>query len=218
MMLFSVNSLLQTGGLLAVALVLFAETGLLIGFFLPGDTLLIAAGIFASQGHIPLYLLIPVAAIAAFAGYQVGYMIGERAGPHVFKHKDGVLFRVEYVTKAEDFFNRHGGKTVILARFVAVVRTVVPLVAGIGNMPKKLFFTYNIIGSVLWTTSIILASYWLGHRIPNIDKYLIILVVLAMVVTTGGTLLEMLRTKSRRQQFKKALREEFGYFFKNRKK
>jgi membrane-associated protein len=187
-MWLSVDHIVQTGGLLAIALIIFAETGLLIGFFLPGDTLLIAAGILSSQGKLPLWALIPVTAVAAILGYQVGYIIGERAGPRFFKRREGILFRIEYIERAEDFFNRHGGKTIILARFVAVVRTIVPLVAGVGKMPKKLFFTYNIIGAVLWVTSVTLAAYWLGSKIPNIDKYLIILVVLAMVFTTAGTL------------------------------
>jgi membrane-associated protein len=216
-MLLSVDHIIQTGGLLAIALIIFAETGLLIGFFLPGDTLLIAAGIFASQGKLPLWALIPVTTLAAIIGYQVGYIIGERAGPRFFKREDGILFRSEYVAKAEDFFTWHGGKTIILARFVAVVRTIVPLVAGIGKMPKKLFFTYNVVGAVIWVTSVILAAYWLGSKIPNIDKYLILLVVFAMVFTTAGTLEEMLRTKSRRQAFKKALRDEWNYIFRRKK-
>lgn len=216
-MLFSVNSLLQTGGLLAVALVLFAETGLLIGFFLPGDTLLIAAGILASQDKLPLAALIPVAALGAFLGYQLGYKIGAEAGPRVFTRKDGLLFKSEYIERAEDFFTRHGGKTVILARFIAVVRTVVPIVAGMGKMPKRQYVTYNAVGSILWTASITLAAYWLGHKIPNLDKFLVILVIIAMVLTTGGTLIEMLRTKSRRAQFKKALHDELNFVFRRKK-
>jgi membrane-associated protein len=216
-MWLSVDHIVQTGGLLAIALIIFAETGLLIGFFLPGDTLLIAAGILSSQGKLPLWALIPVTAVAAILGYQVGYIIGERAGPRFFKRREGILFRIEYIERAEDFFNRHGGKTIILARFVAVVRTIVPLVAGVGKMPKKLFFTYNIIGAVLWVTSVTLAAYWLGSKIPNIDKYLIILVVLAMVFTTAGTLEEMLRTKPRRQAFKNAIKDELSFIFKRKK-
>jgi membrane-associated protein len=216
-MWLSVDHIVQTGGLLAIALIIFAETGLLIGFFLPGDTLLIAAGILSSQGKLPLWALIPVTAVAAILGYQVGYIIGERAGPRFFKRREGILFRIEYIERAEDFFNRHGGKTIILARFVAVVRTIVPLVAGVGKMPKKLFFTYNIIGAILWVTSVTLAAYWLGSKIPNIDKYLIILVVLAMVFTTAGTLEEMLRTKPRRQAFKNAIKDELSFIFKRKK-
>jgi membrane-associated protein len=216
-MWLSVDHILQTGGLLAVALIIFAETGLLIGFFLPGDTLLIAAGILASRGKLPLWGLIPIAAIAAIIGYQVGYLIGERAGPRFFKRKEGVLFRFEYIERAENFFNRHGGKTIILARFIAVVRTIVPLVAGVGKMSKKRFVTYNIIGAVLWVTSVTLAAYWLGSRIPNLDKYLIFLVLFAMIFTTAGTLEEMLRTKSRRDAFKNALRDELNFIFKRKK-
>jgi membrane-associated protein len=135
--MINVDSILQGGGLLAVALIIFAECGLLLGFFLPGDTLLIAAGVFAAQGKLPIALLLPIVAIAAIAGYQVGYLIGERAGPRVFKRKDGLLFREEYVDRAQDFFTRHGGKAILLARFIAVVRTFVPLVAGIGIIQRS---------------------------------------------------------------------------------
>jgi membrane-associated protein len=217
-MLLDVNHIIQTGGLLAIALIIFAETGLLIGFFLPGDTLLIAAGIFAAQGKLPLPILIPICAIAAFFGYRMGYLIGERAGPRIFKRKDGVLFREEYVTRTEDFLEKHGGKAILFARFIVVVRTVIPLVAGVGKMSKKKFMVYNLVGSILWTTSIILAAYWLGHKIPNLDKYIIYFVVAAMVITTGGGFIEIMRTKARRQELKNALRDEFHYFFKTRKK
>jgi membrane-associated protein len=216
-MLLDVNHIIQAGGILAILLIIFAETGLLIGFFLPGDTLLIAAGVFASQNKLPLDALLILTPIAAFLGYQAGYIIGETAGPRLFKRKDGVLFREEYIDKTQDFLKRHGGKAVILARFVVVVRTVIPLVAGVGKMQKRRFVIYNIVGSILWTTSVILAAYWLGHKLPNIDKYLIILVVAAMIITTGGGLIEALRTKSRRKELKHALSEEFNYFFKSRK-
>jgi membrane-associated protein len=216
-MLLDVNQIIQTGGLLAILLIIFAETGLLLGFFLPGDTLLIAAGIFASQEKLSLILLLLLTPIAAILGYQVAYKIGEQAGPRLFHRDDGVLFRTEYVTRTEDFIKKHGGKAILLARFIVVVRTVIPLVAGMGKMSKKKFMFYNITGSIVWTTSVILAAYWLGHRIPNLDKYLIILVVGAMLLTTGGGLLEVMRTKSRRAALKQALKDEFHYFFKRKK-
>jgi membrane-associated protein len=215
-MLLDVNHIIQTGGILAILLIIFAETGLLLGFFLPGDTLLIAAGIFAAQGKLPLGPLLILTPVAAILGYQMGYIIGERAGPRLFKRDDGVLFRKEYIDRTEEFARKHGGKSIILARFVVVVRTVVPLVAGIGKIPKKKFLFYNIIGAVIWTTSVILAAHWLGHKLPNLDKYLILLVVAAMVITTGGGLIEAMRTKSRRQALKNALRDEFSYFFKKK--
>jgi membrane-associated protein len=212
-MLLDVNNIIQTGGILAILLIIFAETGLLLGFFLPGDTLLIAAGIFAAQGKLPLVPLLILTPIAATLGYQMGYKIGEQAGPRLFRRDDGVLFRAEYITRTEEFIKKHGGKAILLARFIVVVRTVIPLVAGIGKMAKKRFLFYNITGSILWTTSVILAAYWLGHRIPNLDKYLILLVVAAMAITTGGGLIEAMRTKSRRAALKRALKDEFHYFF-----
>jgi membrane-associated protein len=198
-------------------LIIFAETGLLLGFFLPGDTLLIAAGIFASQGKLPLAPLLILTPVAAALGYQMAYKIGETAGPRMFHRDDGVLFRMEYVTRTEDFIKNHGGKSILLARFVVVVRTIIPLVAGMGKMQKNKFLFYNIIGSIFWTTSVILAAFWLGHKIPNLDKYLIFLVVLAMVITTGGGLIEAMRTKSRRAALKNALKDEFRYFFQRKK-
>jgi membrane-associated protein len=216
-MFLDVNQIIQTGGLLAILAILFAETGLLLGFFLPGDTLLIAAGIFASQGKLPLGTLLLLTPIAAILGYRVGYKIGEQAGPRLFKRDDGVLFRTEYINRTEDFINKHGGKAILLARFIVVVRTVIPLVAGVGKMPKRRFMFYNIVGGILWTTSIILAAYWLGNQIPNLDKYLILLVFGAMLITTGGGLIEVMRTKSRRTALKNALQDEINYFFKKKK-
>jgi membrane-associated protein len=217
-MFLDVNNIIQTGGLLAILLIIFAETGLLLGFFLPGDTLLIAAGIFASQGKLPLAPLLILTPVAAMLGYQMAYKIGEQAGPKLFHRDDGVLFRMEYVTRTEDFIKKHGGKAILLARFIVVVRTVIPLVAGMGKMDKNKFLFFNITGSIIWTTSVILAAFWLGHKIPNLDKYLIALVILAMVITTGGGLIEALRTKSRRVALKNALRDEFFYFFKRSRK
>jgi membrane-associated protein len=216
-MFLDVNNIIQTGGLLAILLIIFAETGLLLGFFLPGDTLLIAAGIFASQDKLPLGPLLILTPVAAALGYQMGYKIGEQAGPRLFHRDDGVLFRMEYINRTEEFIKKHGGKSILIARFIVVVRTVIPLVAGIGKMDKRKFLLFNIIGSVLWTTIIILAAYWLGNQIPNLDKYLILLVITAMVITTGGGLIEAMRTKSRRAALKDALRDEFYYFFKRNK-
>jgi membrane-associated protein len=217
-MLLDVNQIIQTGGLLAILLIIFAETGLLLGFFLPGDTLLIAAGIFASQDKLPLAPLLILTPVAAALGYQMGYKIGEQAGPRLFHRDDGVLFRMEYINRTEEFIKKHGGKSILIARFIVVVRTVIPLVAGIGKMNKRKFLFFNIIGSVLWTTIIILAAYWLGNQIPDLDRYLILLVIAAMVITTGGGLIEAMRTKSRRSALKNALRDEFYYFFKRNKK
>lgn len=215
--MLNVNEILQAGGVLAVAAILFAETGLLVGFFLPGDTLLIAAGIFAADQKIHLAFLLPAAAIAAIAGYQVAYKIGEHAGPRLFKRKGGLLFKDEYIEKTEELVKRYGNKAILIARFIVIVRTIVPLMAGMGKMNKKRFLIINIIGGLLWTVSVIMASYWIGSKIPNIDHYIVILLVLAMVVTSGSVLYGLLKSRAKRKELVSALREEISYLFNGRK-
>jgi membrane-associated protein len=214
-MIFSVNHILQAGGILAVAAIIFAESGLLVGFFLPGDTLLIAAGIFASQHKLNIYVLLPVVLVAAVVGYQVGYQIGFRGGPRIFKRNDGLLFRADYVPRTEDFIARHGGKIMVVARFIAVVRTLVPLIAGIGKMRKATFLFYNVLGAIIWTGSITLGSYWIGQRVTNVDKYIVPIVASGVVLTIVVEFWVVLRTRASRRQLISGLREEYRYFFKN---
>ncbi|MBA3757499.1 DedA family protein [Candidatus Saccharibacteria bacterium] len=217
--MFDVEAILQSGGLIILALIIFAECGLLIGFFLPGDTLLVAAGLLASTNPetFPILLVLPIAFLAATVGYQVGYLIGERAGPRIFKRSDGILFREDYVDRAEAFFKRHGPIAIIFARFVPIVRTIVPLVAGVGKMPKGYFTFYNIVGGFLWTIGLTLAAYWIGSRIPNLDKIIVPLVILATVATTSSVLLQLLRSKEKRRQLKSAISQEWEHFFRSKK-
>lgn len=191
--MFDVQHLIENGGLLLIGFMVFAETGLLIGFFLPGDTLLFTAGFFAAQGKFSLIWLIFVLIGAAVAGNEVGYEIGSRTGKRVFSKKDGLIFREEHITRAEKFYERHGGKTIILARFVPIVRTFSSVVAGVGNMPRIKFFIYNIVGAILWCTSLALLGYWFGSKIPNIDKYLLPLILLAILTTSGPTLIHLIK-------------------------
>ena len=185
-------------GLLLIGGIIFSESGLLIGFFLPGDTLLFSAGFFASQHLFPIAALIVVVVIAAFLGDNSGYTIGERAGKRLFKKKDGILFRQEYVTKAEAFYEKHGGKTIILARYLPVVRTFVPVVAGVGSMPRKKFIIYDAIGCVLWGSVVSLLGFWLGSRIPNIDHYILPIIVLVMILSFGPALWHIFGNKETR--------------------
>lgn len=213
--LLNVNHILQTGGMVALLAIIFAESGLLVGFFLPGDTLLIPAGILASQHKFAsIYILVPSVAIAAIIGYQVAYAFGRRAGPKVFKRKDGLLFRQDYIPRTQNFVNHHGNKAMILGRFVAVVRTFVPIMAGVGEMPRKQFTFYNIVGGTLWATSLLLSSYWVGQKVDHVDRFIVPIVVIGVVLTVGGEVLFLVRSSSSRKQFAKALREEFAYFFK----
>ena len=155
---------LGAGALLLLMAIVFAESGLLIGFFLPGDSLLFLAGAFVASDVIdlPLWLVMLGVAISAIAGDQVGYLIGRRLGPRVFSRPDSRLFSRSHADAAQRFFDRHGPKAVILARFVPVVRTFVPVVAGIGRMPRRRFTAYNVIGGVTWSVLILAAGYWFG--------------------------------------------------------
>ncbi|MDB5161033.1 MAG: rane protein, partial [Candidatus Saccharibacteria bacterium] len=144
--MFDAHSLLQAGSLLLIGLVIFAESGLLLGLLFPGDTLLIAGGIFAAEHRLPLGYLILTVTIATILGYQLGYYLGRTAGPRIFKRKDGILFREDYMRSTESFFKRHGWQAVLFARFIAVVRTVAPLVAGVGRMNLRTFTLFNIVG------------------------------------------------------------------------
>jgi membrane-associated protein len=213
--MFGVDNILQAGSIVLIAIVIFAESALLLGLFLPGDTLLIAGGIFASEHRLPLYLLLISVAVATILGYEVGYYLGRRAGPRLFKRQDGILFRADYMNKTEAFFARHGGRTLIIARFIAIVRTVIPLVAGMGRMNERKFFIYNVIGGITWSASLILISYWIGQRVPNLDSYIKYLVALAILLTSGGIAIELIKNKGRRREIWTAVREEYRYLFKN---
>ncbi len=199
-MTLSPDALIESGGLLAIGAIIFAESGLLIGFFLPGDTLLFTAGFFAAQDKLPLGWLLVIVLLAAIIGYEVGYEIGHRWGRRLFKKKDGIIFRQEYIQKAEAFYETHGGKTVILARFVPIVRTFTSVVAGISAMDRRKYLLYNILGSIPWCVGVTLLGYWLGSQIPSIDKYLLPAVAFAMVLTFGSPLYHILKDKKSRQK------------------
>lgn len=152
-------------GLAVLLLVVFVETGLLVGFFLPGDSLLFTAGLLVAEGtfRVPIWLLVLTVPLAAILGDQVGYTIGRAAGPRVFTKQDSRLFRQEYVDKAYSYFERYGARTIVIARFVPIVRTFAPVVAGVSRMDRKVFSTYNVAGAVLWGAGVTLLGYFLGQ-------------------------------------------------------
>ena len=203
----NVDQLIQSGGILSIAAIVFAESGLLIGFFLPGDTLLFSAGFFASQGMFPLPLLLIAVIAAAIVGDNVGYSIGKRAGKRLFKKKDGILFKQEYIQRAEAFYEAHGGKTIIMARFVPIVRTFAPVVAGVGSMSRQKFMAYNIVGGTLWGAGVSLLGYLLGNRIHNIDHYLLPIMGLVVVLSFGPALWHIFGNKETRQKIFAKLRK-----------
>src|SRR3954462_4500287 len=181
--MLNVNEIIQAGGLFLIGLIIFAESGMFIGFFFPGDTLLLSAGVFAAAGKLPLALTIIVVAVAAIVGDNTGYHIGRLYGRRLFRKKDGLVFRQEYVQRAEKFYEKHGSKTMLLAHFVPIVRTFAPPVAGIAKMNYKQFFVYDAIGDIAWAVSITMIGYWFGSKIPDIDHYILLVVAGAMVFT-----------------------------------
>lgn len=197
--MFDIEQLISGGGLILITLIVFAESGLLIGFFLPGDTLLFGAGLAASQGKLPLILLIISTALAAIIGDNVGYSIGRRAGPRLFKQKDGLLFRSEYLEQAEKFYESHGGKTIVLARFTPIIRTFAPVVAGAGKMDRRRFTIYNIFGGLLWTISMTLLGYFIGSKIPHLDKYIELVLLGVVVLSIGLAVFHILKDKQSRK-------------------
>ena len=192
--MFDINSIIEGGGLLLIGLIVFAESGILIGFFLPGDTLLFWAGFFASQDKLPIAGLITIVIIAAIVGDQVGYQIGKKTGPKIFRKKDGILFRQEYLIKAQQFYEKHGGKTIILARFTPIIRTFAPVIAGAAGMSKARFTFFNVFGGAGWGLSVIMLGYWLGNRIPNIDKYLYPLLFVIVLCSFTPAVYHLFRT------------------------
>ncbi len=171
-MFHDLPGLIASVGLVGIWAIIFIETGLLVGFFLPGDSLLFTAGFLASQGYLPLGPLIIGCFIAAVVGDSVGYQIGRRAGERLFRQQSSRWFRPEYVERAKEFYVKYGIKTIVLARFVPVVRTFAPVLAGIGQMEYRTFLIYNVFGGALWAVGLPVAGYYLGKNIPNIDHYL----------------------------------------------
>lgn len=180
----------------AIWLIIFAETGLLIGFFLPGDSLLFTAGLLAGQGKLDIWLLLPGVFIAAFVGDQVGYTFGEKLGPRLFNKPDSRFFKQEYVTHTRNFFNKHGSKTIIIARFVPIVRTFAPVLAGVGEMDRKTFVIYNVIGAFLWAVGLTMLGYILGDVIgESVDKYLLPIIAVIILISLIPPLVEWRRAK-----------------------
>jgi membrane-associated protein len=193
-------ALVQWAGYVGLTAIIFTETGLLIGFFLPGDSLLVTAGLLASQPDFGLnvYLLGILLSVAAIVGDQLGYVIGKATGPRIFTREDSIFFNRKHLVRAQHFYERHGGKTVIIARFMPIIRTFAPVVAGVGAMEYRRFVLYNIAGGILWVWSMLFTGYWLGRYVPGIDQHIekVILIVIFLSILPGiiGWLKERRRT------------------------
>jgi len=178
--------------ILGVCVIVFVETGLLVGFFLPGDSLLFTAGLLISTGVIttPIWIAAPAIGLAAFIGDQVGYQIGKALGPRVFNKPNSRFFRQEYVDKTHAYFERFGGRTIIIARFIPIVRTFAPVVAGVAKMPYRTFVTYNVVGALLWGVGVTLLGYWLGG-FEFVQKYIEIILIAIVVISAVPIFIEL---------------------------
>ena len=183
--------------LLVIAAIVFAESGLLVGFFLPGDSLLFSAGLVAGLYARPnIALLVVCAMAAAIIGDQVGYVIGNRAGPKIFRREESRFFKKEFVDRTSAFFARHGGRAVVLARFVPIVRTFTPVMAGVGNMRYRSFVVYNVVGGALWSTTATLLGWGLGKRFPKLEDYLTPIAIGIVAISVIPVLLEVRRQRT----------------------
>ena len=199
-------SIIKTIGYIGIFAIIFAESGLLIGFFLPGDSLLFTAGLLAStkipntsQNYLNLWILIGIVFAGAVLGDSVGFTFGYRIGRKLFRRENSRLFKKENLVKAQGFYERHGGKAIVLARFVPIIRTFAPIVAGIGKMNYRSFIVFNLVGGALWAVSVPMAGYYLGMFIPNIDKFLLPIIAVIIVVSAIPAAFNFLRSSARKK-------------------
>ncbi len=187
--------LITTLGLFGIFALVFAESGLFFGFFLPGDSLLFTAGLLASQGHFSVLLLWFGVMVCAIAGDSVGYAFGSRVGLKLFTKEDSFFFRKVHLHKTEAFYAKHGKKTIILARFIPIVRTFTPILAGVGKMDYGTFLSFNVVGGILWSTLLIFLGFGLGSVVPSIDRYLLPIVLGIIVVSFVPIFVEWIKQK-----------------------
>ncbi len=201
------DTILPTIGYLGIFLIVFAESGLFFGFFLPGDSLLFTAGFLASQS---IFGILPLAIgcfIAAVAGDSVGYFFGHKFGKRLFHKKESFFFHKDNLMRAEKFYEEHGKKTIILARFMPIIRTFAPIVAGIGSMHYRTFVAYNLIGGFFWSVGLTTAGYFLGKSIPDVDKYLLPIIMLIILVSIAPSIYHVLKEKENRIKIVAAIRK-----------
>ena len=210
--IYDVRGIIQAGGLALICAIVFAETGLMVGFFLPGDSLLITAGILSHKsagGLLSLPLLLGLVTLCAVVGDQIGYLTGRKLGPAIFKKEDSLLFKKSHVVRAHDFYERYGAKTIVIARFVPIVRTFAPIVAGVANMEYRTFVTYNVVGGVVWVWSMLLGGYFLVPLCQNVfhidvEHHLHKVIVIVVFLSILPGIIEGWREKRRMAAAKKS--------------
>jgi membrane-associated protein len=193
--IYDVKSLVIWAGYVGMCFIIFAETGLLVGFFLPGDSLLVSAGLFASTGDLNILYLNLLLIPSAILGNAAGYWIGYKSGPRLFKREQSLLFRKDYLIKTKEFYDKHGGSTIMITRFMPFFRTFAPIVAGIGQMKYIKFLNYNIVSAVLWILSMTLIGFYLGRTIPNIESHIDIVILIIVFLSLLPAIFKFLKHK-----------------------
>jgi len=193
--------LVQWAGLFGIAAIIFSETGLLVGLFLPGDSLLVTAGLFAAKGFLNIYALPPVLLAAAICGNSVGYFIGRTTGPRIFRRENSLFFNKKHAIRAHEFYEKYGRKTIVLAQFMPVIRTFAPVIAGVGGMRFRQFIAFNIIGAISWIGSMLGIGYFLGNTIPGIDQHIEIVVAIVIFISILPGLISALRARRRSRRY-----------------
>ena len=192
---FDLVVIIKSVGYIGLFAIIFAESGLFIGFFLPGDSLLFTAGFLASHGFLNIWILSLLTFLAAVLGDNFGYAFGRRVGPAIFRREDSWLFHKDHLERAKVFYEKHGAKTLVLARFLPIVRTFAPILAGVGKMHYPAFFFYNILGGFLWAVGMAGLGYFLGATIPGVDKYLIPIILAIIVLSAMPTLVHVIKNR-----------------------
>jgi membrane-associated protein len=193
--IYDVESLVRVGGIIGLSAIVFIETGLLVGFFLPGDSLLVTAGLFAARGDLEVASLLIALSLAAIVGDTVGYNIGARAGPKLFTRPDSLLFNRKHLITTKEFYERHGPYTIVIARFIPILRTFAPVVAGIGAMQYWRFVSCNVVGGIGWVLTTVLGGYFLGRTIPNIHDHIHKVIVVVIVLSLLPAIIKFTREK-----------------------
>jgi len=195
--IYDVEALVRVGGLMALIAIVFVETGLFVGFFLPGDSLLVTAGLFAARGDLSLWSIFLFVSLAAIVGDTVGYTIGARTGPKIFTREDSLLFHKKHLITTKEFYDRYGGVTIIIARFMPIVRTFAPLVAGVGGMEYRRFVFYNIAGGIGWVVSMTSLGYFLGKAVPGIDRHIHVVIAVVIFLSLLPAIIKLARDRWR---------------------
>jgi len=190
-----IEGLVRTGGLAVVCGIVFTETGLFVGFFLPGDSLLVTAGILAAAGHLSLAGLLTLVTLCAILGDQLNYFIGRQAGQALYRRDDSLFFKKKHLERAHSFYEKYGVKTIIIARFVPIVRTFCPAVAGAAAMNYRTYLTFDIVGGVLWVCGMVLGGFFLGRSVPNVNQNLHIVIAVVVFLSLVPAILEVLRQR-----------------------